>query len=69
MSVTTRLRVVFSSLLVGVVLAAVVGWFLGKDPSQLGPVMAWIAAAVAAGEAANVGKRATFKKEACDVED
>lgn len=44
-----------------------VGWFLDKDPSQLGPVMAWVTGAVAAGEAANIGKRATFKKEAHDV--
>ena len=65
MSHTTKLRWVFSTLWVVAVLAAVAGWaFLDKDPAQLAPVIGWITAAVAAGEASNVGKRATFKPEA-----
>lgn len=66
MNITAKLRVVFSCLLVSVVLAATVGWFLGKDPGDLGPVIAWVAAAVATGEASNVGKRMSWKKEAVD---
>ena len=64
MSHTTKLRTVFALLLASTVIAAVVGWFLDKDPTQLGPVIAWVSAAVAAGEASKVGKRATFKPEA-----
>ena len=66
MNTTTRLRIVFSCLLVGGVSAATVGWFLGKDPGDLGPVIAWVIGAVFTGEASNVGKRATFKREAVD---
>ena len=69
MNTTAKLRVVFSCLLAAVVTAAVVGWFQGKDPGDLGPVIAWMVGAVAAGEASNVGKRATFKQEATRVED
>lgn len=65
MSVTTKLRCVFTILWVVAVLAALAGWaFLDKDPAQLAPVIGWITAAVATGEASNVGKRATFKSEA-----
>ena len=69
MNTTAKLRVVFALLLAGVTITATVGWLLGKDPAQLGPVIAWVTAAVAAGEASNVGKRATFKQEATRVED
>ena len=68
MSTTNKLRLAFTLLLMGVTVAAVVGWFMDKDPGQLGPITMWIAGAIAAGEASNVGKRATFKKEACDVD-
>ncbi len=65
MSNTTRLRWVFSTLWVVAVLTALAGWaFLDKDPAQLAPVIGWITAAVATGEASNIGKRATFKQEA-----
>ena len=64
MSHTTKLRTVFSLLLASVVIAAVVGWFMDKDPANLTGVMGWVTGAVAAGEASNVGKRATFKQEA-----
>ena len=33
-----------------------------------GTVIAWCTAAAAAGEASNVGKRATYKREAVDAE-
>ncbi len=69
MNTTGKLRIVFALLLVVVTLTATVGWFMEKDPGQLAPVIGWITAAVAAGEASNVGKRATFKQEAVDVED
>ena len=64
MSVTTRLRTVFICLLIGTVIAAVVGWFLDKDPSGLAPVIGWVTTAVGVGEASNIGKRATFNPEA-----
>ncbi len=64
MSITAKLRVVFALLLVGATVAGLVGWFMGKDPAQLGPVIAWIVGAVAAGEASNVGKRATYNADA-----
>lgn len=67
MSTTKKLRLAFGILLFGVSIAAVVGWFMDKDPQQLGPVVMWISAAIAAGEASNIGKRATFKKEAHDA--
>lgn len=64
MNVTNRLRAVFSIIWVLVVISAAVGWWFGKDPANLAPVIGWITAAVFTGEASNVGKRATFKKEA-----
>ena len=65
MSQTTKLRWVFSVLWVAAVSAALVGWaFFNRDPAQLAPVIGWITAAVATGEASNIGKRATFKSEA-----
>ena len=64
MNTTAKLRVVFALLLVTVTITAVVGWLLGKDPGALSPVIGWVTAAVAAGEASNVGKRATFNWEA-----
>jgi hypothetical protein len=65
---TNKLRAVFTTLLVATTVAAVVGWFLDKDPSKLAPVIAWITGAILAGEASNVGKRATFKQEAVDAD-
>lgn len=45
------------------VLAAVVGWWLGRDPTQLVGVGGLVVAALGVGEASNVGKRATTKIE------
>ena len=65
MSQTTKLRWVFSTLWVVSVVVALIGWtFFDRDPAQLAPVIGWITAAVATGEASNIGKRATFKSEA-----
>lgn len=67
MSNTDRFRAVATTLFFLVVVVAVVGWaWLERDPSQLSPVIGWLTAAVATGEFANVGKRATFKKEAVE---
>lgn len=63
---TSKVRKVAWALWVLAIVAALVGWFLDKDPSKLAPVIAWVTAACAAGEASNVGKRATWKKEAHD---
>lgn len=67
MSWTTRFRIVFTLLFCGVVATALVGWLLGRDPSQLGSVLMSAAGAVGVGEMSNVGKRATFKREAVDM--
>lgn len=65
MNQTAKLRWIFSILWVVAVSAALAGWaFFDKDPAQLAPVIGWITAAVATGEASNIGKRATFKPEA-----
>lgn len=46
------------------VVAALVGWILGKEPAQLMVVFGAITTTAAALEAGNIGKRATFKIEA-----
>ena len=58
---------IFTALFVLTLASAVVGWFMDKDPSKLSGVLGWIAATVGFGEASNIGKRATYKKEATDV--
>lgn len=55
-------------LFAGVVIAAVVGWFMDKDPAQLGPVIAWLTGALAIGEGANIGKRATYRPDHHEIE-
>ena len=64
MSQTAKLRTVFVLLLAATVVAAVVGWFMDKDPTKLTGVLGVVVTAVGVGEASNVGKRATFKPEA-----
>ena len=64
MGVTDKLRHNMRYVLIGTIVAGVVGWFLGRDPSQLAPVIAWETAALAVGEGSNIGKRATFDKDA-----
>lgn len=48
------------------VVGALIGWILGKDPSQLVVLFGALTGTATALEAAMVGKRATFKKEAAD---
>lgn len=64
MNLTDKWRVVARILFVIVVLAAVAGWaFFDRDPAELSGVIGWLTAAVATGEAAHVGKRATYKRD------
>lgn len=46
---------------------AIVGWMLGKDPGQLVGLVTVLGVSQGALEAGNIGKRATFKKEAVDA--
>ena len=62
-NLTGKFRVVAWFLWSGTVVAGVVGWFLGKQPVDLAPVIGWVTGALAIGEGANVGKRATYKRE------
>lgn len=51
-----------------IVLGAMVGWlFLDKDPNQLMGILGTLGFTTASLEAGNVGKRATFKKEAVEA--
>lgn len=68
MNMTDKGRAVMRWLYGIVVVAALAGWFIDKDPAELGPLIMWLTAAIGAGEASNIGKRATFKKEAVDAE-
>jgi hypothetical protein len=49
-------------------LGALVGWFLGRDPSLLTGVLGTLGVSQVGLEAGNVGKRATYKQEAVDAE-
>ena len=49
------------------VLGALGGWIAGRDPSTLMVVFAALTSSQVGLEAAMVGKRATFKKEAQEV--
>lgn len=61
---TTRFRIAAQGLFIVEVLAATIGWlFFALDPAMLAPVVGWVAMAIGVGEAANVGKRATYKSE------
>lgn len=64
MNVTTQFRIVFVGLFVLTGLVALIGWMVGRDPSQLIGILGIEAGAIGVGEAANVGKRATWKSEA-----
>jgi hypothetical protein len=68
-STTDKGRWLFRVLFVFVTLVALAGWLVwDRDPSKLNVVMGWIMGLNFAGEAANVGKRWTFKKEAVELE-
>lgn len=69
MNWTTRFRCVFVFLFAVTVAVALYGWLvLDRDPAQLEGVMMFCAGAVGVGEASNVGKRATWKRDAVEVE-
>lgn len=51
-----------------VVLGALAGWFLGRDPSQLTGLIATLGISQGALEGGMALKRATFKQEAVDAE-
>lgn len=69
MSNTDRFRKLFVSLFTAAVITALAGWvMLDRDTSTLGPVLGWLALAVGIGEASNVGKRATWKREAHEAD-
>jgi hypothetical protein len=62
---TTRFRVVAWALFALVVFTALAGWaFCDRDPGRLGDVLMWCAIASGIGEGSNIGKRATWKREA-----
>lgn len=67
MNKTDRFRLVVKVLFAGVIIAAVVGWFMDKDPAKLAPVIAWCTGALAIGEGANIGKRATYRSDHHEV--
>jgi len=50
------------------VIGAIIGWLLDKDPNQLMVVFGALTGIITALEAGNVGKRATFKKDAVTFE-
>lgn len=64
MNVLTKFRWAFGVLLFLTLIAGVVGWFVDKDPTKLEPLIQWMVILTLGLEAGNVGKRATFKKEA-----
>lgn len=71
MSTTDRFRYLFAGLFALAMIAAIVGWLRGLDPSSLTGVMTTAALACGVGEASNVGKRWTYDpraREGCDGE-
>ena len=65
-STTTKIRVWNVGLFTIAVLASLAGWFFGKDPGDLSVLVGTLLTAIGIGEASNIGKRATFKKEAVE---
>jgi hypothetical protein len=64
-----KLRIWNMALLWVVVLSALIAWmFMGRDPGLLTGLVATVGISQGALEAGNIGKRATFKKEAVDAE-
>jgi len=64
MNQTDKNRAIFVALFVLVVLVALAGWLMGRDPSSLTGVLGAVVIAAGIGEASNVGKRFSFKPEA-----
>lgn len=61
-----KLRIWNMILLTLALLGALAGWLAGRDPSLLTGVLGTLGVSQVGLEAGNVGKRATFKKEAVD---
>ncbi len=68
MNWTTRFRILYAALFTASVLTALVGWLLDMDPGLVDSVVMITAGACGIGEASNVGKRATWKRDAVEVE-
>ena len=63
-----KLRLWNMRILTFVIIAAVIGWlFLDKDPNMLVGILGTLGVTTVGLEGANVGKRATFKKEAVEA--
>lgn len=62
-----KLRVWNMVLLTIALLGVLAGWLMGHDPSQLTGLIGTLGISQVGLEAGNVGKRATFKKEAVDA--
>lgn len=60
---TKKVRTVVLILFALVVLGALGGWMLGRDPAQLAGLLTILTFALGIGEASNVGKRLTTKPE------
>ena len=62
---TVRFRFLAWALFSLTVLVALAGWVLvDRDPTKLDGLLLWTTAAAGIGEAGNIGKRATFSKDA-----
>jgi len=61
---TSKMRLLYGALFTVVVLTGLAGWFLGRDPTQLVGILSAVTLAAGIGEAAGVGKRATYNPAA-----
>ena len=68
MNQTNRLRMMLWVVWFAATVSGIVAFWLDKDPAKLTPVLGWVTGALAVGEAANVGKRATFNIDAVKAE-
>jgi hypothetical protein len=64
-TMTKKVRAVMVVLFALTTLVGLIGWlWFGLDPKELIPIYAQVSSGLFIGEASNIGKRATFKKEA-----
>jgi len=63
MATTNLVRKATVVAFLAVVCGALLGWFTGRDPNSLLGILGAVVAAMGVGEASNIGKRATTKKE------
>lgn len=67
MSTTDRFRRIARWLFVLTILVALGGWLIyDRDPGALGGILTAVVTAAGIGEMANIGKRATYKREAVE---